>query len=159
MILFHDWLLKYLNLFGVHENIYSLITQSKLYWRTTLIDMPWSDVEIFRGIFQVDSLSPLLFVISLMPLCYLLRKTNKLKAILFERFSYKIHPPILSDIKLYSTSKSEQDSFISTVAAFSGNICMSFGVNKCCVASLHQGRLVESSDIVLPCGNSICSLP
>ena len=35
---------------------------------------------------------------------------------------------------------------------------MSFGVNKCCVASLHRGRLVESSDIVLPCGDSICSL-
>jgi len=59
---------------------------------------------------------------------------------------------------MISTSRSEQDSLISTVAAFSGDICMSFGVNKCCVASLHQGRLVESSDIVLPCGDSIYSL-
>ena len=32
----HDWLLKCLNLFGVHKNICSLIAQSMLYWRTTL---------------------------------------------------------------------------------------------------------------------------
>ena len=32
----HNWLLKYLNLFGVHKNICSFIAQSMLYWRTTL---------------------------------------------------------------------------------------------------------------------------
>jgi len=35
---------------------------------------------------------------------------------------------------------------------------MSFGIEKCCVASLHRGRLVQSDDVVLPSGDSICSL-
>jgi len=35
---------------------------------------------------------------------------------------------------------------------------MSFGIEKCCVASLHCGRLVQFDDVVLPSGDSICSL-
>ena len=35
---------------------------------------------------------------------------------------------------------------------------MSFGIDKCCVASLHRGRLVQSDDVILSSGDSICSL-
>lgn len=35
---------------------------------------------------------------------------------------------------------------------------MSFGIDKCCVPSLHRGRLVESHNAILPSGDSICSL-
>jgi len=59
------------------------------------------DVEIHRGIFQGDSLSPLLFVISLMPLSYLLRKTNKGYSL--RGFPLKVnHLLYLDDIKLYT---------------------------------------------------------
>ena len=77
----HDWLLKCLNLFRVHKNTCSLIAQSMLYWRTTLTccGAVLGDVEICRGMFQGDSLSPLLNIVCdfFNVLSYLLRKTNK----------------------------------------------------------------------------------
>jgi len=77
----HDWLLKCLNGFGVHRNICSLIAQSMWYWRTilTLCGVVLGNVAIQRGIFHRDSLSPLLFVIALMPLSYLLREYQDTK--------------------------------------------------------------------------------
>ena len=135
----HDWLLKCLNLFGVHKNICLLIAQSMLYWRTTLTccGVVFGDVKICRGIFQGDSLSPLLFVISLMPLSYLLRKTNK--GYCLRGCVIKVsHLLYLDDIKLYSKSRSELDSLVSTVSTFSGDICMSYGVDKCLLFTLRM---------------------
>ena len=145
--------------FGVHKKICSLIAQSMLFWRTTLTccGVVLGDVEIYRGIFQGKSLSPILFVIALMPLSYLLQDTNK--GYCLKGFPLKVnHLLYLDDIKLYGKSRSELHSLISTVSVFSGDICMSFGIDKCFVASLYRGQLVESPNAMLPSGDTICSL-
>ena len=91
-------------------------------------------------------------MITLMPLSYLLRNTNK--GYCLRGFPLKVnHLLYLDDIKLYGKSKSELDSLISTVSAFSGDICMSFGIDKYCVASLHRGWLAESSNAICSLGN------
>ena len=68
--------LECLGLVGIAQNIKNLLANSMNGWRTELTSNGQSlgSVDIKRGIFQGDSLSPLLFVITMIPLTLILRK-------------------------------------------------------------------------------------
>ena len=74
----HSWILETLQLTWVAPNIQRLVGASMKNWRTTLMSngQNLGDVNIRRGIFQRDSLSPLLFVACLIPLSVILRKNT-----------------------------------------------------------------------------------
>ena len=59
----HSWIIESLDLFGVAENINSLLVNSMEKWKVMLclVNSELGEVEIKRGIFQGDSLSPLVF--------------------------------------------------------------------------------------------------
>ena len=58
------------------------------------------EAEIKRGIFQGDSLLPLVFVLSLIPLSLILRKVKA--AYEFSESKEKINLLFMDDLKLYS---------------------------------------------------------
>ena len=60
----HSWIIVCLGLFGVAENIKSLLVNSMEKWKVMLCvgNSEFGEVKIKRGIFQGDSLSPLVFV-------------------------------------------------------------------------------------------------
>ena len=72
------WIIKCLDLFGVAGNIKSLLVKSMENWKAMLCsgNSELGEVEIRRGIFQGDSLSPLVFVLALIPLSLILRKAK-----------------------------------------------------------------------------------
>ena len=74
----HSWIIKCLDLFGVAENIKSLLVDSMEKWKVMLYsgNSELGEVEIKRGIFQKDSLSLLVLVLALIPLSLILRKAN-----------------------------------------------------------------------------------
>ena len=61
----HPWIIECLDLFGVAENIKSLLVISMEKWKVMLCsgNSELGEVEIKRGIFQGDSLSPLVFLL------------------------------------------------------------------------------------------------
>ena len=61
------------------ENVKKFLEKVTKMWKTTLTinSEVIGNVDIRRGIFQGDSLSPLLFIIALIPLTIILRKMNK----------------------------------------------------------------------------------
>ena len=75
----HAWIIKALKLMGGAPNFISLLKSTMIDWKTELIsgDINLGEVNINRGIFQGDSLSPLLFVISLIPLTLVLRRMKQ----------------------------------------------------------------------------------
>ena len=75
----HSWILECLNLFGVAENIKSLLVNSMEKWKVMLCsgNSELGEVEIKQGIFQGDSLSPLVFVLVLILLSLILRKVKQ----------------------------------------------------------------------------------
>ena len=85
------------------------------------------NVEIRRGIFQGDSLSPLLFVLCMVPLSLILRKV---------KFHYEFgdkktkinHLLFIYDLKLFAKSNDQIDSLVNTVYTFSEDIGMEFGI-------------------------------
>ena len=63
----HLWIIECLDLFGVAENIKSLLVKSMEKWKVMLCsgNSALGEVEIKQGIFQGDSLFPLVFVLAL----------------------------------------------------------------------------------------------
>ena len=74
----HSWFIEYLDLFGVAENIESLLVNSMEKWKVMLCsgNSELDKVEIKRGILQGDSLSPLVFVLALISLSLVLRRAK-----------------------------------------------------------------------------------
>ena len=63
----HSLLQKCLEMVGVAENMVSLLVESMKEWRTEMTagGTTLGTVNIRRGVFQEDSLSPLLFVVDI----------------------------------------------------------------------------------------------
>ena len=72
----HLWITECLDLFGIAENVKSSLVNSMEKWKVMLCsgNSELGEVEIKRGIFRGDSLSPLVFVLALIPLSVILRK-------------------------------------------------------------------------------------
>ena len=70
MIPYNNWISECLELFGVAENTKEFLVNSMNKWKLELTSnrVLLSNVEIGRGIFQGDSLSPLLFMLCMVPL-------------------------------------------------------------------------------------------
>ena len=154
----HSWIIECLDLFGVAE-IKSLLVNSMEKWKVMLCSgsSELGEVEIKHGIFQGDSLSPLVFVLALIPLSLILRKAKA--AYDFSESKEKInHLLLMDDLKLYSRSEKGLDSLVQTVHVFSEDIRMEFGIEKCATLVIEKGKIVKSVGIELLDGKVIKSL-
>ena len=75
----HSWILRCLRLYKINEKITTMIQYSMQHWKTTLTceKEELGDIQIRRGIFQGDALSPLLFCLTMNPLSHILRREGK----------------------------------------------------------------------------------
>jgi hypothetical protein len=78
----HSWIIKPLELIGIKNKVISLTKKVMPYWRTCMCLhadyklIQTEDIKIECGIFQGDSLSPLLFCICLIRLTEQLNRVN-----------------------------------------------------------------------------------
>ena len=75
----HSWIIECLGLFGVADNIKSLLVNSSMEnWKLLLCsgNNELGEVEIKRDNFQGSFLSPLMFVLAWIPQSLILRKAN-----------------------------------------------------------------------------------
>ena len=115
------------------------------------------EVENKRCIFQGDSLSPLVFVLAMIPLSLILRKAKA--AYEFSESKEKInHLLFMDDLKLYRRNEKGLDSLVQTVCVFSEDIGTEFGIEKCAILVMENGKIVKSVGIELPGGEVIKSL-
>ncbi|XP_047488218.1 uncharacterized protein LOC125038695 [Penaeus chinensis] len=147
----HSWISECMEMFGIAGNVREFLQRSMVQWKLSLTSNgeELGDVDVKRGIFQGDSLSPLLFVLSMIPLSSLLRKVN----VCYEwgTKEYKLnHLLFMDDLKLYSKSEEQIDSLIQTTHIFSNDIGMEFGIKKCGVLVLKRGKIVRCEGIELP---------
>jgi hypothetical protein len=106
------------------------------------------DIKIQCGIFQGDSLSPLLFCICLIPLTEQLNKLNRG----YEEHTTKTkisHLLYMDDLKLIAKSEEEIQKQIQTVKTFSDDIHMEFGIEKCAKITFKRGKLTHSQNLVI----------
>ena len=107
------------------------------------------EVDVKRGIFQGDSLSPLLFVLCMVPLSLILRKINAYYE--WGKKEYKLnHLLYMDDLKLFAKSEEQIDILVRTVHIFSTDIGMEFGMKKCGILTMKRGKVVKCDGIKLP---------
>ena len=144
----HSWLLAILEHTKVAGNLGLLIKKSMDNWRTELMfnGQPLCQIDINRGLFQGDSLSPILFVLAMIPLSFLLKR---------EKYGYKMnnhgivinHLFFMDDLKLYGKTDAELNSLLDIVHNFSQDIDMKFGFDKCASLSIEAGKRKTSTGI------------
>ena len=150
----HSWILKCLQMYKIHPVLITFIEESMSQWKTnmTLVHkegvLETGPIRIKRGIFQGDSLSPLLFTMSLNPLSKELQKTG---------YGYQLdeqtkinHLFYVDDLKLYGTSDKQLTGLINTVKNISDDIKMELGLDKCAKASFKRGKKVSAEGIPQP---------
>ena len=155
----HSWILECLKSLGSSDNIQLFLENTMNTWRVelTCANQQLEEVNIKRGIFQGDALSPLLFVVAMIPLTHVLRKIKS--GYEFTKSKKKInHLLYMDDLKLYAKNEKELDSLVQTVRVFSNDIGMQFGLDKCAVLMMKRGKIIKSEGIELPNDEKIRSL-
>ena len=143
----HSSLKETLKMVGVAENIRRLLDQRMSNWKTVLTS---NEVSIQRGILQGDSLSPLLFIIILIPLSMTLNSTNY-GYLLSKETSFN-HLLFMDDLKLYGKTEHEFQSLVHAVRIISKDIGMEFGIDKCSTVRITKGEIRDLEDIEMPDG-------
>ena len=138
----HSWISECLEVFGVADNTRQFLLDSMKMWKLELTSCGVSlgDVHIKRGIFQGDSLSPLLFVLCMVPLSLVLRKV-KFHYEFGDKVTRLNHLLFMDDLKLFAKSYDQIDSLVRTVHMFSEDIGMEFGIKKCGILVLKRGKV------------------
>ena len=147
----HSWILETLELCKIAGNVEKLLRGSMSSWKTVLTNNgeTLGEVQIKRGIFQGDSLSPLLFIIAMIPLTMILRKEPK--GYRFGDSKRKVnHLLFMDDLKLFGKNKDDLEKLCKVVYDYSKDIGMEFGMEKCAILVTKAGQKIEAEGIELP---------
>ncbi|CAB4018066.1 Hypothetical predicted protein, partial [Paramuricea clavata] len=128
----HSWIVECMSTFKIAANVRTFMESSMENWKTELTSSGESlgNVNIRRGIFQGDSLSPLIFVMCMIALSLILRKEK----VWYEARGKELkinHILFMDDLKLFGKNKEQIDSLVKTVHIVSKDIGMEFGIKKC----------------------------
>ena len=112
----HSWNLESVTLVGIANNIKRLLKNIVGNWKTELnaYGTMVGEVNIWRGIFQGDSLSPLLFIIAIIPLTHMLRQCDTCYH-LGDGHSKINHLLFMDDLKLYGRNDRKIESPVQTI--------------------------------------------
>lgn len=158
----HSWISTMMQLCGIDPIISQFINKSMQTWKTEMLlfyeegHIQTEPIKIKRGIFQGDSLSPLLFCMALIPLTNMLNSQN---------IGFKLddsteisHLFYMDDLKLFTKDESQLRLALSTVKEFSDDIRMAFGLDKCATAIYKGGKLIKIDNVKLDEKTSIRNL-
>ena len=158
----HEWLLIALKLAKVPPLVISAIETLMQKWSMNVHltshegDIQSNTIHCLRGIFQGDSLSVLLFILSVNPLSFLLKKLK----------GYQIGPSgkrdtninqllFVDDLKLIAVNLNLLKQQLDLVTQFSSDIGIVFGESKCAFLLIDKGKVVESNEAIVINGVAI----
>ena len=148
----HSWIEKSLEIHKICPTTINFIRKSMNNWKTTLNlyhvngILKSRPLTIRRGIFQGDSLSPLLFCIALAPLSNLLNSSNYGYNVTHGKLNHLFY---MDDLKTFSKDDKQQEGLLNIVKTFSDDIMMEFGLDKCAKATFKKGTLTKTTDLQL----------
>ena len=153
----HSWILHAMSICKIHPSIIAFFRSSFTQCSVNLFHSGnnFGKVPIRRGLFQGDSVSPIHFIIALIPLSCLLNQSNAGYAVSSPLGDETVisHRLYMDDLKLYGSTEAELSTLLNITAQFSSDIHMEFGLNKCGIIHMIEGRRAQCSGITLPDGS------
>lgn len=162
----HSWILEALDIYGVAQQLSGFLERAMDRWETMLVlrlggpeSVITDTIRIRRGIYQGDSLSPLLFCVAMNPLSSVLNRSVAGVKVCgsWVESSRITHLLYMDDIKLYARNAEDLETLLRSTQTYSKDISMEFGIDKCRTAvtgSAVRGAeasafTCESGDIIL----------
>ena len=149
----HELIVRLLECLSVDDQIVGCIKHLMPLWKTRFTITSGETrvrtelVSFKRGVFQGDSLSPLLFCISLLPLSIALKNTKGYSCGTPNSRRHKVtHLFYMDDLKLYASGQRDLQQSLRVVQEYSHAIGMEFGTDKCAMVHLKKGRCGDSED-------------
>ena len=99
-------------------------------------------INFVQGIFQGDSLSDLLFILSVNPVSFLLHKLQGYACGKYKNYNVT-HNFFVDDLKLYTSSINIAKKILDLVTAFFKDTGMTFGDDKCAYQHIQNGKLLQ----------------
>ena len=146
-----SWIIHCLKMYKISHEVINFIKKTIKTWRVELSEgrRGLAETKIQRGIFQGDALSPLQFIIAMMPLNHILRKCTA--GYKLSRSQEKInHLMNMDDIKLFAKKEKELETLIQAVIIYSQGIGMEFGIEKCAMLIMKSGKRHMTDGMELP---------
>ena len=147
----HSWIINSLKMYKISDEVINFIDKTMKTWRVELIaGGRLADAKIQRGIFQGDALSPLLFIIAMMPLNHILRECTA--GYKLSRSQEKVnHLTYMDDIKLFAKNeKKKVATLIHTFRIYSRDIGMEFDMEKWAMLVMKSGKRQLTDGMELP---------
>ena len=140
----HSWIINSLKMYKISDEVINFIDKTMKTWRVELTaeGRKLAEAKIRRSIFQGDALSPLLFIITMMPLNHILRKCTA--GYKLSRSQGKVNYLMYMDIKLFAKYEKELETLIYTVRIYNRDIGMEFGIEKCAMLVMKSGKRQRS---------------
>ena len=145
----HEWILRS---FELSPTVTGFLKHNMKNWKTQLTlthesgALMSDNINIKSGIFLGDSLSPLLFWISLISLSKEVNSSGYRYKIGIGRITHLFYK---DDLKLYAKDDGELEGLLRIVKGFSDDIGMDFGLSKCAKASFKRRKLEKSDHVRL----------
>ena len=144
-------LIQSLHLAKLPEDLIRAIEHLTSQWSTVLHlkgeeEVIVSDIIYFvKEIFQGDSLSVLLFILSVDPLSFLLHKLQGYACGKHKNYNVT-HNFFVDDLKLYASSVKTAKKQLDLVTEFSKDTGMTFGDDKCAYQQIQNGKLLKCTN-------------
>ncbi len=140
----HRWIIRALTAIGAPERIVRLVDSLTKNWETVFEARTGQGITrtkripYKRGVYQGDSLSPLLFCLCIIPISECLRK---FRGVTIEGSTRLTHLLYMDDLKVYAKGGRELGKMVKAVEGVSKAVGMAFGLNKCATASMIGGKV------------------
>ena len=146
-----SWIINCFKMYKISNEVIKFIEKTMKTWRWELTwgGRSFVEAKIQRGIFQGDALSPLLFIIAMMPLNHKLRKCTA--GYKLSRSQEKInHLIYMDDVKLFVKTKKELETLIHPIRIYSQDIGMEFCIEKCAMLGIKSSKRHRTDGMELP---------
>ncbi|CAK1593322.1 unnamed protein product [Parnassius mnemosyne] len=150
----HSWLKRVLEIYKIDDKICKFLSKLMGQWNT-ILNLPgkWQSssidsINIKRGIFQGDSLSPTWFCLALNPLSTVIEESGL--GFRFRKENSPIsHLLYMDDLKLFTSKESELLLLLKLTHSFNNDIRMEFGIDKCAVINVNRGKIKDCNNFAI----------
>ena len=153
-----SWVIHSLKMYKISHEVLNFIENTMQTWRVELTAGGRSSAETKtqRGILQGEALSPLLFIIAMMPLNHILRKcTRGHKLSRSQEINCLIY---MDDIKLFAKKEKELETLILAIRIYSQDMGIEYGREKCAMPVMKSSKRHMTDGMELPNHDKIRTL-